>query len=171
MLRRLIPWLTAALVIVLDRVTKLSVLEHLEVGSYTEVFPGLALTHVHNTGIAFSLFSSGGWFTRILIHAVILLAVVLIGWMLVRHEQPGWLTTFGFGLILGGALGNLFDRVLYGWVIDFIHVWARFGERTLSWPDFNVADSAITVGACILVLHELRAKPEKDGTPDAPDSD
>ena len=59
-------------------------------------------------------------------------------------------------LILGGAVGNLIDRVLYGWVIDFVHLWVRIGDRTVSWPDFNVADASISVGAVLLILNEFR---------------
>jgi signal peptidase II len=114
------------------------------------------LTHVHNRGIAFSLFSDGGWLTRMLLHGVILAAVVLIAWMLFRHGHRHPVYGLAFGLILGGALGNLVDRVLYGWVIDFIHLWIRLGHRIWSWPDFNLADSSITIGAVVLIAAELR---------------
>ncbi|HOC44367.1 MAG TPA: signal peptidase II [Thermoanaerobaculales bacterium] len=156
-MRSALPWVTAALVVVLDRVTKMLVVDHLTVGSWTPVVPGLALTRVHNTGIAFSLFSDGSWLSRVLLHAVILTAVVLIAWMARRHGHHRLLAGFAFGLILGGAAGNLIDRVLYGWVIDFLHLWLRLGDRTWSWPDFNVADAAITVGAILLILNELLA--------------
>ena len=156
-MRNALPWITAALVVILDRVTKLLVLDHLAVGSWTPVFPGLALTHVHNTGIAFSLFSDGSWLSRVLLHAVILTAVVLIAWMARRHGHHHLLAGLAFGLILGGAVGNLIDRVLYGWVVDFVHLWARIADRSWSWPDFNVADAAITVGAILLILNELLA--------------
>jgi signal peptidase II len=167
-MKSVLPWLTAALVVLADRATKLLVLELLEVGSWTPVFPGFALTHVHNTGIAFSLFSGGGWLSRALLHGVILTAVVLIAWMARRHGHHRVMAGFAFGLILGGAIGNLIDRVLYGWVIDFVHLWIRIGERTWSWPDFNVADSAITVGAILLILNELTAG--RGGATDASDS-
>ena len=156
-MRSALPWVTAALVVVLDRVTKMLVVDHLTVGSWTPVVPGLALTRVHNTGIAFSLFSDGSWLSRVLLHAVILTAVVLIAWMARRHGHHRLLAGFAFGLIRGGAAGNLIDRVLYGWVIDFLHLWLRLGDRTWSWPDFNVADAAITVGAILLILNELLA--------------
>ena len=156
-MRNALPWITAALVVILDRVTKLLVLDHLAVGSWTPVFPGLALTHVHNTGIAFSLFSDGSWLSRVLLHAVILTAVVLIAWMARRHGHHHLLAGLAFGLILGGAVGNLIDRVLYGWVVDFVHLWVRIADRGWSWPDFNVADAAITVGAILLILNELLA--------------
>ena len=71
-----------------------------------------------------------------------------------------------FGLILGGAVGNLIDRILYGWVVDFIHVWIRIGGRTRSWPDFNIADAAITCGAVVLIISEIRSARKEDNAPD-----
>ena len=154
--------------VALDRVTKLLVLDRLPVGSWRPVVPGLALTHVHNTGIAFSLFSSGSWLSRVLLHAVILTAVVLIAWMARRHGHHRVLAGFAFGAILGGAVGNLIDRVLYGWVIDFVHLWVTIGGDSWSWPDFNVADAAITVGAILLILNEfLVDRHEPKHAPDA----
>jgi signal peptidase II len=167
-MRSWIPWLTALVIIVADRLTKAAVLANLEHGQWREVFPGLTLTHVRNPGIAFSLFADGGPLTRVLLHLVILTAVVVIAWMVVRHPRHLVLSGFAFGLILGGAVGNLIDRVLYGWVLDFIHVWVRIADRTWSWPDFNIADSAISVGAVLLILTEL-FRPES--TDDAPDTD
>lgn len=167
-MRSWIPWLTAVIIIVADRLSKMVVMEHLENGSWHHVFPGLTFTHVRNPGIAFSLFADGGPLTRVILHLVILTAVVIIAWMVVRHGQQRVLSGLAFGLILGGAVGNLLDRVLYGWVLDFIHVWVKIGDRTWSWPDFNIADSAITVGAVFLILTEI-FHPEK--ADDAPDSD
>lgn len=168
-MRNALPWFTAIVVAIADRLTKLIVLERIPVGGWKPVLPGLALTHVHNRGIAFSLFSDGGWFSRVVLHGVILTAVVLIAWMLFRHGQRQLMAGLAFGLILGGAVGNLVDRVMYGWVIDFVHVWVRVGDRSLAWPDFNVADSAITVGACLLILNEFLM--QRHGVNDAPDSD
>lgn len=167
-MRSWIPWLTALVIVVADRLTKMAVIDNLDNGSWHHVFPGFTITHVRNPGIAFSLFADGGPLTRVLLHLVILTAVVIIAWMVVRHGRQRVLSGIAFGLILGGAVGNLVDRVLYGWVLDFIHVWIRFGDRTWSWPDFNVADSAISVGAVILILTEL-FRPER--TDDAPDPD
>jgi signal peptidase II len=161
-MRKALPWLTAVVVVFLDRVTKMLVMDRLDVGSWIPVFPGLSLTHVHNTGIAFSLFSEGGWFSRVVLHGIILTAVVLIGWMARHHGHHHMMAGFAFGLILGGAVGNLIDRILYGWVVDFIHVWVRIGDRTWAWPDFNIADSAITVGAILLILNELLPGPRED---------
>lgn len=170
MSRTAIPWLIAALVVAADRVTKVAVIRNLEPGSWVDVVPGLALTHVHNPGIAFSLFSGGGPLSRLLLHMVIVTAVVLIVWMVVRHGHHHALAGVSFGLILGGAVGNLIDRVLWGHVVDFIHAWARIGDRVWSWPDFNVADSAITVGAVLLIVSEL-VTGRKDRGDDASDTD
>ena len=167
-MRSWIPWLTALLIVVADRLTKMAVIQNLDHGGWHHVFPGLTITHVRNPGIAFSLFADGGPLTRVLLHLVILTAVVVIAWMVVRHGRHRILSGLAFGLILGGAVGNLVDRVLYGWVLDFIQVWIRVGGRTWSWPDFNVADSAISTGAILLILFEL-VRPEK--ADDAPDSD
>ncbi len=171
--KRLLPWLTAFVIIGLDRWTKLLVLEHLRFGPFTEVklIPGLSLTHVHNTGIAFSLFANGGTLSKVLLHAVILSSVVVIAWILVRHSGERMTTSMAFGLVLGGAVGNLIDRMLYGWVIDFIHVWVNIGDRIHSWPDFNIADSAISVGAVLLVISELTHKNTNTEAADASNSD
>jgi signal peptidase II len=103
----------------------------------------------------------------VVLHLVIFTSVVIIAAMLVRHAHNSRLAGIAFGLILGGALGNLIDRILYGWVVDFIHVWARMGDRTLSWPDFNVADAAISCGAVLLIIGELVNSHKRED--DAPD--
>ena len=161
-MRGVVPWVAAALVILGDRLTKSAVMARLEPGGWFEVMPGLAITHVHNRGIAFSLFSGGGNLTRVILHLVIFTSVVIIAAMLVRHGHHSKLAGFSFGLILGGAIGNLIDRVLYGWVVDFVHVWARIGDRTWAWPDFNVADASISVGAILLIANEFRSSPAED---------
>jgi signal peptidase II len=166
-MRALLPWLTAAVIVVFDRITKMAVLDRLAPGSWVEIVPGFALTHVHNPGIAFSLFAGGGPLTRVILHLVIFTSVVIIAAMVVRHAHGSRLAGLAFGLILGGAVGNLIDRVLYGWVIDFVHLWARVGDRTLSWPDFNVADAAISCGAVLLIASELRGGRRGDDVPDA----
>ncbi len=167
---RLLPWLTALVIVVLDRITKMLIMEHIEPlnpSSWIEVMPGLTLTHIRNRGIAFSLFSDGGPWSRVVLHLVIGIAVVVIAWMLVSHSKRGKVPALAFGLILGGAFGNLLDRIFHGWVVDFIHVWVHLGDKTYAWPDFNVADSAITTGACLLILFELidhRSSSSRDGS-------
>jgi len=165
-MRSWIPWLTALVIVVADRLTKIAVLRNLEYGQWHPVFPGFTLTHVRNPGIAFSLFADGGPLTRILLHLVILTAVVVIAWMVVRHGSHRIPSGMAFGLILGGAVGNLIDRVLYGWVLDFVHIWIRVNDRIWSWPDFNVADSAISVGAVVLILTELLQPETSEHAPD-----
>jgi len=166
-MKSLLPWLTAALVLLADRLSKMAIRDGIENGSWIDVVPGLTLTHVRNRGIAFSLFADGGPWSRVLLHLVILTAVVVIAWMVVRHGRHRALSGLAFGLILGGALGNLVDRVLWGWVLDFVRVWVRFGGRTWAWPDFNVADSSITVGAILLILIEFGRPREADDAPDS----
>jgi len=168
-MRGALPWITAILVVVADRITKGMILRRLDPGAWIDVLPGFALTHVHNRGIAFSLFAGGGPLTRVLLHLVIFTSVVIIAAMVVRHAHHSRLAGFAFGLILGGAVGNLIDRILYGWVIDFVHLWVHIGERTIAWPDFNVADASISIGAVLLIANGLRGG-RREAT-DAPDSD
>ncbi len=168
-LRKTLPWIAALLILILDQWSKNLIVGHIRPGSELVLCPGFSLTHVHNRGIAFSLFASGGPLSRIFLHMVIFSAVVMIAWMLVRHGHHRIWAGLSFGLILGGALGNLYDRIAYGWVIDFIRVWIHRGGRVYSWPDFNVADSAITTGAILLLISEFFRKAEEED--DAPDSD
>ena len=168
-MRGFVPWVTAILVILADRVTKSLIMARLEPGGWIEVMPGFALTHIHNRGIAFSLFAGGGPLTRVVLHLVIFTSVVIIAAMVVRHGHHSRLAGLAFGLILGGAVGNLIDRVLYGSVIDFVHLWTKIGGRVWAWPDFNVADASITIGAVLLIANEFRVhRSERD---DASDSD
>ena len=168
-MRSTIPWVVAALVVLADRVTKGMIMARMDPGAWHEIMPGLAFTHVHNRGIAFSLFANSGNLTRVALHLVIFTSVVIIAAMLVRHAQFSRVAGLAFGLILGGAVGNLIDRVLYGWVIDFIHVWVRLGDRTWAWPDFNIADASISVGAVLLIINEFRGY--RLDAKHAPDSD
>jgi len=163
-MRKALPWLVALAVLLVDRLSKMAVLHCLVPGAFIPLVPGLALTNVRNTGIAFSLFADAGGTGRLILQIAIALAVVAIAWIVYRHGGRNILASNALGLILGGALGNLLDRVLYGWVVDFIHIWVSFGGRVFAWPDFNVADSAITAGAALLILGELR-RPEKAHAP------
>ncbi len=163
---RALPWLIALAVLGLDQLTKMAVMRCLPPGGWLPVFPGFTITHVHNRGIAFSLFADGGPVTRILLQAAITVAVGIIAWVVYRHGGRGTLAGVALGLILGGAAGNLVDRFLHGWVVDFLRLWVRAGGRIWTWPDFNVADSAITVGAVLLVLAEFRRPGETDHAPD-----
>lgn len=153
---RKLPWLLliSALVIVADRVTKSLVASHIELGDAIPVIPGfLRITHWLNEGAAFSLFadSASPHAVRWGLIAFSTLAAIAVLIALVRLGTSITITTVALALVLGGALGNLHDRILYGSVVDFIEVHI-FGYH---WPDFNVADSSIVVGACLLLLDSL----------------
>ena len=155
------PWLLLALVIVLlDQYTKGLASSELIYGRPIEVFSWFNLTLQHNTGAAFSFLSDAGgwqrWFFTI-IASVISLGLVV--W-LVLAERGQWLLALSLALILGGAIGNLWDRVVLGYVVDFISV--HYAGRYF--PAFNIADSAITVGAgCMLLDSFLESRRARDG--------
>jgi signal peptidase II len=149
--RQLAGWIAIALFIALvDQATKLLVLAEFRPGESREITGFLNMVLVFNKGAAFSFLADApGWQTPLL-STVAAIAIVVVVWMLWRH--PGHtLLNAGLTLILAGALGNLVDRLAYGHVVDFIDVHA-FGWH---WPAFNVADSAITVGAAILIIESF----------------
>ena len=147
---RPIHFLIAALIVLLDRWTKRLVAARIAMYAHIQVIPGFfRITHTENTGAAFSLFadSPSHWKTAFLItSSVIAMIVVLI--LLWRHEQAVNLTGIALSLILGGAIGNLWDRVASGRVVDFMLLYVK----QYQWPVFNLADSAIVIGASLLVL-------------------
>jgi signal peptidase II len=129
----------AAAVVALDQVSKHLVRTGIDVGNSHQLIPGVHLVHVRNTGVAFSLFSGGG--TLVLVFTFVALAA-LVGYFTLRPTRAWlWLPT---GLLIGGALGNLIDRIAHGAVTDFI--------KLPHWPAFNVADMAITFGVLSLVF-------------------
>jgi signal peptidase II len=148
----------AAAVVILDRITKRIVVEQLPNGQAHTVIPGIfRITDVHNTGAAFSMFAESASPTtvrNILIAFSVIAAIVLIG-MLWRVGRTITLSTVALALILGGAVGNLYDRVRYSYVVDFLEV--HIGNY--HWPDFNVADSCIVIGACLLLIEIFRPQP------------
>jgi len=134
-------------VVALDRFTKRLVIQKVPLYSSVDIIPGLfRLTHLENTGAAFSLFadSPGPWAGRLLV-VFSLTAVVVISVLLWKSHTIN-LTTISLALVMGGALGNLWDRLVRGQVTDFLDVYIG----THHWPPFNVADSAIVVGALFL---------------------
>jgi lipoprotein signal peptidase len=149
-------WLLVSFgVIVLDQLTKLWVAAVFQLGDKLAVLPSFNLVLAYNTGAAFSLLADAGGWQRLFFSAVAVVASVVIVHLLRRHSGQK-LFSLALALILGGALGNLVDRVAYGHVIDFIQVY----WRDWYWPAFNVADSAITVGAALLVWDSFR-KPKE----------
>ncbi len=150
-------FLIAVSVIVLDRLTKWAVASNIPLHESLTVIPGLFhITHVENRGAAFGLFADSNfpWKITALI-GFSLIALVIVTVLLWKNSHTISTTTIGLSLILGGAAGNLWDRVLDGRVVDFLH----FYIGSYSWPDFNLADSAIVIGAILLVSEILFAKP------------
>jgi signal peptidase II len=145
----------AALVVVLDRVTKLWIVAHILPGHGIVVIPKVfRLTHVLNTGAAFSMFegSTSPILVRNLLIGFSIIAVIVVLVLIWKMGRSVTLMSVALALILGGAIGNLYDRIRYLHVVDFLEVHiVRY-----HWPDFNVADSAIVVGACLLLLEMLR---------------
>ena len=167
---RKLPWLLliSALIIVADRLTKSLVASRIAMGDAITVIPGfLRITHWLNEGAAFSLFADSAspnavrW-GLIAFSAVAGVAVLVA---LIRLGSRINLTTVALALVLGGAIGNLHDRIRYGSVVDFIEVHIL----SYHWPDFNVADSCIVIGACLLLLDSLL--PHSAADPAAPIED
>jgi signal peptidase II len=148
MWRRL--WIAVAIV-VFDQLTKFAATSYLARHGEIQLAPFLNLVLVHNTGAAFGFLSSAGGWQNVFFIIVALAAGVFILWMYRRLSAQDGLLAIGLMLVLGGALGNLVDRLIHGYVIDFIDVY--YG--TWHWPAFNVADSAITIGAVLLIIDAL----------------
>ncbi len=143
-------WLAVAIVVA-DRLTKMAALEHLAQRPPIEVLPFFDLVLVFNTGAAFGLLrDAGGWQNTAFIGFALLVSAFIV-YALVRAHRSDLQVAVALALILGGALGNVIDRLLYGYVIDFIDL----HYRVWHWPAFNIADAAITVGAVLLVLDTL----------------
>jgi signal peptidase II len=152
-------FLLAALIVLLDRLSKLWVVAHIAAGHAIVIIPRVfRITHVLNTGAAFSLFEEARnpETIRWLLVAFSLLAALVVVVLLVRMGRTLSATTIALALILGGAVGNLYDRMKLGHVVDFLEVHIIHYH----WPDFNVADSAIVVGACLLLIEMLRPQRE-----------
>jgi signal peptidase II len=145
-------WLVLALVIIaLDYITKQVASSVLDYGISVEVLPVFNWTLLHNYGAAFSFLSDqGGWQRWFFAGIAGVVSIGLIGWLLLGKDVSKW-ERLAIALVLGGALGNLYDRMVYGYVIDFIHVY----YDTYHFPAFNIADIAISVGAGLLVLDSL----------------
>ncbi|MCC7081127.1 MAG: lipoprotein signal peptidase [Burkholderiales bacterium] len=147
--RRMIRWLSiAGLVVVADQTTKMWIEHAIAPGTSIHVWPVFDLVHVHNTGAAFSFLADGSGWQREFFLLVGLAASVWIVWMLARAARDQVMFCVALSLVLGGALGNVIDRIRLGAVVDFLHF--HWGPH--SFPAFNVADSAITCGAALLLV-------------------
>ena len=146
-------WLSL-LVIVLDQATKALASAYLSLYEPVALLPLFNLTLMHNTGAAFSfLGNAGGWQRWLFVAIAVAVSGGLIWWLRQLPRSDTWLAV-ALALVLGGALGNVWDRVYLGYVVDFIDVY--YGRH--HWPAFNVADSAITIGAVMLLLDALRGR-------------
>ncbi len=147
----MLPWLGLALILFLaDQFTKVLILGNYQLGDSTYVTSFFNVVRVHNPGAAFSFLASASGWQRWFFTALGIGAAIFIVWLLRSHHQQR-LFAFSMACLLGGAVGNVVDRLLHGYVVDFIQLhyagWA--------FPAFNVADSAITVGAIGMILDEL----------------
>ncbi|MEO7391028.1 MAG: signal peptidase II [Ramlibacter sp.] len=146
-----LPWLGLSLIIfIADQFTKVLILGYYNLGDSTYVTSFFNVVRAHNTGAAFSFLAAASGWQRWFFTAIGIAAAIFIVWMLRSHAGQK-LFSLALALILGGAVGNVVDRLLHGYVVDFVQV------HWHSWyfPAFNVADSAITVGAACLILDEL----------------
>lgn len=148
----------SAVLVAADQATKWLVLERFAPGARLELAPFLNLVLVFNPGAAFSFLAAAGGWQRPLLVAIALTAVVIVSVLIVRSPDRR-LFCGSLALILAGAVGNLIDRLRYGHVVDFIDLHAAGWH----WPAFNVADSAITIGAALLILDGF-ARPERRET-------
>jgi signal peptidase II len=160
---RRLPWLLliSALVIFADRLTKTCVAAHIRLGGAIPIIPRvLRITHWTNDGAAFSLFanSASPHVVRWALIGFTLLAALVVLIAMVRLGDRFTLTSVALALVFAGALGNVHDRILYGSVVDFIEVHIF----SYHFPDFNVADSSIVTGACLLLLDSLLPKRSRE---------
>ncbi len=152
-----VHWLMLALVVVvLDQLTKFGASAVLNYAEPVAIFPGLNFTLAHNSGAAFSLLSdASGWQRWFFAAIALVVSVVITVWLRQIDAGERWLP-LALSLILGGAIGNFIDRLNLGYVVDFIQVY----YKTWYWPAFNIADSAICVGAVVLVVTGWQQAPK-----------
>lgn len=157
------PWLlTAALVLALDQFSKWLITQGLPLYASRPITGFFNLVHFENPGAAFSFLAGAAGWQRWLFTALSLAASALIVWLLFRHRGKT-LFSLALALILGGALGNVADRLVWGHVTDFLDFYITVGGRQWHWPAFNLADSSIFVGAVLLLLDEWRQTRKRKG--------
>lgn len=145
-------WLSlSAITLILDQASKLAVDGNMALFDSIPLLPSFNLTYVHNTGAAFSfLAQAGGWQRWLFAGLALIVSGIITTWLL-RLEKHETLMATALSLILGGAIGNLIDRVAYGYVIDFLDVY----YQQWHWPAFNIADSAICIGVALMLLESF----------------
>ena len=147
----MLPWLGLALLILIaDQFTKVLILGYYRLGDATYVTSFFNVVRVHNAGAAFSFLANAGGWQRWFFTGIGIAAAIFIIWMLKSHAGQK-LFSFALACILGGAIGNVIDRTLYGYVVDFLD----FHYVGWHFPAFNIADTAISIGAVCLILDEI----------------
>jgi len=147
-------WLSVStLIVIADLLTKYFASTNLEYAVPVPIMPSFNLTLLHNTGAAFSfLASESGWQRWFFVILASVVSIVLVKWLMDLRKEP--MVAAALALILGGAIGNLYDRVTLGYVVDFLH----FYWNDYHFPAFNIADSAITIGAGLMILDVIKGK-------------
>jgi signal peptidase II len=150
-------WLFLSLIIlILDQITKTWVSTHLSFNQPVNILPHFDLRLLHNTGAAWSILADqGGWQRWFLSGLAIIVSIVIMVWLTRLDSKQRWLAC-GLALILGGALGNVMDRIIYGYVVDFIDIY----YQAWHWPAFNIADIGISIGAVMLLIDAIIFKQE-----------
>ena len=146
----------SAIVIGLDQVTKWLMVSWLALYETVAIMPYFNLTMAHNHGAAFSfLAQAGGWQRWFFTVLALVISTVLVVW-LAKLKPEAKLEAISLSLVIGGAIGNVIDRICYGYVIDFLDIYICSSH----WPAFNVADSAICIGAVLLIIDSIKSEPE-----------
>jgi signal peptidase II len=141
-------WLDiSAVVVALDLYTKHLIEQSFKLGDFKSITPFFDIVRAHNTGAAFSFLANAGGWQKWFFTGISLVAIVVLIYLIKKH-QTNKLFCWGAALVLGGAIGNVFDRITLGYVVDFL----SFHLNNFYWPAFNVADSAIVVGVGLLLL-------------------
>ncbi len=144
-------YILSAFVVLADQLTKNIVTENFLYGENLNVFSGVNLILIHNAGAAFSFLSdAGGWQRWLFLLISLIVSIILAAW-LYRLKKTQFFMSLSLSLILGGAIGNLIDRVFLGYIIDFIDIF----YKSYHWPVFNIADASITLGVAIFIINNL----------------
>ena len=144
-------YILSAFVVLSDQLTKNIVTENFLYGENFNVFSGVNLILIHNAGAAFSFLSdAGGWQRWLFLLISLIVSIILAAW-LYRLKKTQFFMSLSLSLILGGAIGNLIDRVFLGYIIDFIDIF----YKSYHWPVFNIADASITLGVAIFIINNL----------------
>ena len=153
----LVKWFSiSAVIIVLDIYTKHLVQNAFAYGDMLTITSFFDLVRYHNQGSAFGFLADAGGWQKLFFNSVSVLAIIVISYLIAKHATEK-LFCLGLALILGGAIGNFYDRITLGYVVDFLNV----HYHNIYWPAFNVADSAISVGVACLLLDSFKKAPQK----------